>query len=41
MYGGFILMIIMAVIVLLPVIWFMWWMLAELDEPANRRPRSV
>lgn len=41
MYGGFVLMVIASLIVLLPVIWFVWWQLAELNDPANRRPRAV
>lgn len=41
MYGGFILMVIVALIALSPVIWFVWWQLAELGEPANHRRRAL
>jgi hypothetical protein len=41
MYGGLLILVLALVILLSPAIWFVWWMLADLGEPTNRRPRPV
>ena len=41
MWGGFVLMVIAVLLFLSPAIWFVWWTLADLGEPANRRPHTA
>lgn len=42
MDGGVLVVLVVALIVLSPIIWFAWWFLADLDEAANgRRPHAV
>lgn len=41
MYGGFILVFLVSLIVLSPVIWFAWWTLADLASPDNTRRHGL
>lgn len=41
MYGGFILVFLVSFIVLSPVIWFAWWMVADLANPDNKRRHGI
>jgi len=41
MYGGFVWMFIAGLVILSPIIWFVWWMLADLGEPGGHRPHAV
>jgi hypothetical protein len=36
MYGGLFAMVLVSLILLSPVIWFAWWMLADLGQPGGR-----
>jgi hypothetical protein len=41
MYGGLILVVLGGLVVLSPVIWFVWWMLADLGSPDNKRRHGI
>jgi len=41
MYGGLILVVLVSLIALSPVIWFAWWMLADLGSPDNTRRHGI
>lgn len=41
MYGGLLVVLMVALILLSPILWFAWWMLADLGERANGRPRTT
>ncbi|HET7465333.1 MAG TPA: hypothetical protein VFL29_01590 [Candidatus Dormibacteraeota bacterium] len=40
MWGGFVIVVLVSLVVLSPVIWFVWWMLDDLAN-AGARPHRV
>jgi hypothetical protein len=41
MYGGLIMVVLVSLVLLSPVIWFAWWMLADLAGGDNTRRHGI